>query len=96
MLVARRLLLYLVAGVVLVGAGLLVLVWGELIGDTTFRLAGLALCVASLPLLLQAKLTRLEDRVARLERRQARHTHPSPDSPRYADDEEDEEEEPAT
>ncbi len=65
----RRLLVYLVAGILLCTAGVLLMLVGSIRNNPSERIAGVLFYAAAIPLLFQAKLTKLESRIDELERR---------------------------
>lgn len=64
-----RLLIYLVIGTLLALAGVALMVFGRFHDSLATQLFGVAIYAAAVPLLFQAKLTKLEQRIRHLEHR---------------------------
>jgi len=64
----RRLVFYLVAGIVLAVAGVVLMFLGSFRDNHSEQIAGIMLYGAAMPLLFQAKVAKIESRLSELER----------------------------
>lgn len=63
----RRLLVFLVPGIMLCAAGVVMMFWGAWVGSTRAQIGGVIFYGAAIPLVIQAKLIKMSGRVSRLE-----------------------------
>lgn len=89
----RRLIIYLILGGILCFAGVFTMLYGMLKNNMTSQLTGVIMYAASIPLLFQAKLTRMSGRISTLEKRLGKTLAGQRASGRHGRGEHDEEEE---
>jgi hypothetical protein len=84
----RRPLVFLIPGIALGIAGIIVVLYGALTRSPSTQISGLILFGAAIPLILEAKLIKMSNRIKNLEQQLSRANGKACVGSRYADDDE--------
>jgi len=84
----KRPLVFLIPGIALGIAGIIVVLYGAMTRSPASQISGLILFGAAIPLILQAKLIKMSNRIRNLEQQLCRANGKACVGSRYADDEE--------